>query len=99
MEFRNAMLWAVRRLLQSLVLVSPFTHTTTFLSVIDSLLANAQTYCYEMKVVQAFSWALFIGFVLALYILFQLVDQARRFGRYSIWSDPIRGSKSEFKLL
>lgn len=70
-----------------------------FLSVIDSLLANAQTFCYQMKVVQAFSWALFIGFVLGLYILFQLVDRARITGRHYIWSDPIRGSKSEFKLL
>lgn len=65
----------------------------------SSLLASAQAFCYEMKVVQAFSWALFIGFILALYVLFQLVGQAQRFGRYLIWSEPIRGSKSEFKLL
>jgi hypothetical protein len=51
---------------------------------------NAQTFCYEMKVVQAFSWAIFIGCLLALYILFQLVSQAQRFGRYYIWSEPIR---------
>jgi len=51
---------------------------------------SAQAYCYEMKVIQAFSWALFIGCILALYILFKLVDQAQRFGRYHIWSEPIR---------
>jgi len=51
---------------------------------------NAQAFCYQMKVVQAFSWALFIGFVLALYILFNLVDLAQRFGRYYIWTEPIR---------
>jgi len=51
---------------------------------------NAQAFCYEMKVVQAFSWALFIGCILALYILFQLVDLAQRFGRYHIWREPIR---------
>jgi len=42
---------------------------------------NAQTFCYEMKVVQAFSWALFIGCILALYILFQLVNLAQRLGQ------------------
>jgi len=51
---------------------------------------NAQAYCYEMKVIQAFSWAVFIGCILALYVLFQLVAQAQRFGRYHIWSEPIR---------
>ncbi|KAF8812422.1 hypothetical protein BYT27DRAFT_7182858 [Phlegmacium glaucopus] len=51
---------------------------------------NAQAFCYEMKVVQAFSWALFIGCILALYVIFQLVDQAQRVGRYHIWSEPIR---------
>ena len=61
--------------------------------------ANAQAYCYEMKVLQAFSWAIFVGCILALYILFKLVDQAQRFGRYHIWSEPIRGSKLKFDLL
>jgi len=51
---------------------------------------NAQAFCYEMKIIQAFSWALFIGFVLAIYILFSLVHVAQRFGRYYIWSEPIR---------
>jgi hypothetical protein len=51
---------------------------------------NAQAFCYELKVVQAFSWAIFVACILALYILFQLVDQAQRFGRYYIWSEPIR---------
>ncbi|KJA30264.1 hypothetical protein HYPSUDRAFT_32413 [Hypholoma sublateritium FD-334 SS-4] len=51
---------------------------------------NFQAYCYEMKVIQAFSWALFIMFVVALWILFQLAAQAERFGRYQIWREPIR---------
>lgn len=54
--------------------------------------ANFQAYCYEMKVIQAFSWALFIMFVVALWILFQLAAQAERFGRYQIWREPIRGT-------
>ncbi|KAF8165333.1 hypothetical protein B0H34DRAFT_855717 [Crassisporium funariophilum] len=51
---------------------------------------NAQSYCYQMKVIQAFSWALFALFAIALYILFQLVGRAQQFGRYHIWSEPIR---------
>jgi hypothetical protein len=51
---------------------------------------NAQAFCYQMKVVQAFSWALFIGCLLAFYILFKLVGLAQRFGRYYIWTEPIR---------
>jgi len=49
-----------------------------------------QAFCYEMKVIQAFSWALFIMFVLAYGILLQLVSLAQQFGRYNIWSEPIR---------
>jgi hypothetical protein len=44
-----------------------------------------------MKTVQAFSWALFCAFVLAVIVLFQLVHQAQRFGRWHIWAEPIRG--------
>ncbi|PPQ98520.1 hypothetical protein CVT24_004011 [Panaeolus cyanescens] len=49
-----------------------------------------RSYCYQMKVVQAFSWTIFCLFVIAFYILLQLVNQAKRFGRYNIWSEPIR---------
>jgi hypothetical protein len=45
-----------------------------------------------MKVVQAFSWALFALFVIGFYILFQLVGEARKFGRHYIWEEPIRGA-------
>jgi len=51
---------------------------------------NFQAYCYEMKVIQAFSWAIFCMFLIAFYILMQLVTLAQRFGRYRIWSEPIR---------
>jgi len=44
-----------------------------------------------MKVIQAFSWTIFILMVLAFFVLFQLAQQAERFGRYKIWSEPIRG--------
>ncbi|PPQ72909.1 hypothetical protein CVT26_014572 [Gymnopilus dilepis] len=52
--------------------------------------ANAQAFCYEMKVIQAFSWALFCVFVIALVVLIQLVSLAQQFGRYLIWTEPIR---------
>lgn len=55
------------------------------------LQANYKAYCYEMKVMQAISWALFCLFVIAFYILMQLVTLAQQFGRYRIWSEPIRG--------
>jgi len=50
----------------------------------------AQAYCYEMKVIQAFSWALFVLNALALLVLYRLIAQAQMFGRYDIWREPIR---------
>jgi len=47
-------------------------------------------YCYEMKVIQAFSWMQFVMFSLAFTILLALVSQAQRFGRPDIWGDPIQ---------
>lgn len=49
-------------------------------------------WCYEMKVIQAFSWALFALFTIAFLILQALVQQAERFGRFKIWKEPIRGT-------
>ncbi|KAJ7129655.1 hypothetical protein C8R44DRAFT_777339 [Mycena epipterygia] len=47
-------------------------------------------YCYEMKVIQAFSWMLFVLFSFAFGILLSLVSQAERFGRHDIWREPIQ---------
>ncbi|KAF7355327.1 hypothetical protein MSAN_01449200 [Mycena sanguinolenta] len=47
-------------------------------------------YCYEMKVIQAFSWMLFVLFAFAFVILLALVNQAQRFGRPYIWREPIQ---------
>jgi hypothetical protein len=60
--------------------------------------ASFQAFCYEMKVIQAFSWTIFILLVLAFYVLLQLVQQAERFGRYKIWSEPIRGESYRYPL-
>ncbi|KAF5320926.1 hypothetical protein D9619_000924 [Psilocybe cf. subviscida] len=49
-----------------------------------------QAFCYEMKVIQAFSWCIFILLVFAFFVLLQLTQQAEMYGRYKIWSEPIR---------
>jgi len=51
-----------------------------------------------MKTIQALSWALFGGFAIAIGVLFQLVAQAQRFGRWQIWSEPIRGLFISFAM-
>lgn len=51
----------------------------------------ASQWCREMKVIQAFSWMLFISYTFALIILITLVSRAQAFGRFEIWSEPIRG--------
>jgi len=51
---------------------------------------SARAYCYEIKVIQAFSWMLFVMCALALLVLFRLVAHAQMFGRYDIWQEPIR---------
>ncbi|KIK68142.1 hypothetical protein GYMLUDRAFT_36977 [Collybiopsis luxurians FD-317 M1] len=51
---------------------------------------SGQAYCYEMKVIQAFSWMVFVLCSFAFIILLQLVTQAQRFGRWNIWNEPIR---------
>lgn len=54
-------------------------------------IVNAQEYCYEMRVIQAFSWMQFALFTFAIVILLALVSQAEKFGRHRIWEEPIRG--------
>jgi len=49
-----------------------------------------RSYCYEMKVLEAFSWMTFVLFAIAFVILLQLTTQAQRFGRHFIWREPIR---------
>jgi len=51
---------------------------------------NAQPICYEMKVIQAFSWMLFVLFTLAGITLAALVNQAEKYGRHNMWAEPIR---------
>lgn len=45
-----------------------------------------------MKVIEAFSWMLFVLFAIALYMVLRLVTEAERFGRYDIWWAPIQGA-------
>ncbi|KAF7301693.1 hypothetical protein MIND_00734800 [Mycena indigotica] len=60
-------------------------------------LIRQREYCYEMKanfVIQAFSWMAFVLLTFAFCILISLINQAQRFGRITIWSDPIQGAVS-----
>jgi len=49
-----------------------------------------QSYCYEMKVIQAISWAQFCAFIIAFIVFVKLVNQAQRFGNWQIWTAPIQ---------
>ncbi|KXN86285.1 hypothetical protein AN958_10147 [Leucoagaricus sp. SymC.cos] len=51
---------------------------------------SAQTWCREMKVIQAFSWMNFVLYAFALILLISLVSRAQAFGRFDIWREPIR---------
>lgn len=52
---------------------------------------SASQWCREMKVIEAFSWMLFVVYAFAFIILICLVSRAQAFGRLEIWSEPIRG--------
>ncbi|EKM51621.1 uncharacterized protein PHACADRAFT_261870 [Phanerochaete carnosa HHB-10118-sp] len=50
---------------------------------------SARIWCYEMTIIEVFSWmesALFVIFIL---ILITLTTRAKVFGRYRAWSEPI----------
>ncbi|KAF7332220.1 hypothetical protein MKEN_00103000 [Mycena kentingensis (nom. inval.)] len=49
-----------------------------------------RSYCYEMKVIQAFSWMIFVLFTAGWVILMNLIAQAQRLGRMNIWREPIQ---------
>lgn len=57
---------------------------------------SARAWCREMKVIQAFSWMLFVLFAFAFMILLSLVSRAQAFGRFDIWREPIRGQLLAF---
>lgn len=50
---------------------------------------SAKSYCYEMKVIEAFSWMNFCLFAIFLWILITLASRAKVFGRYGAWFEPI----------
>jgi len=51
---------------------------------------SSKQYCYEMKVIQAFSWTLFALFMIFLCVLIALTSRAQTLGRPNIWNEPIR---------
>lgn len=50
---------------------------------------SAQQYCYEMKSIEAFSWANFAIFAIAFIILTILGNRASSMGRYGAWQDSV----------
>lgn len=50
---------------------------------------SAQSYCYEMKVIEALSWTLFVLFIFFFIILITLTSRAVVYGRYYAWREHI----------
>ncbi|KAJ3542396.1 hypothetical protein NM688_g5976 [Phlebia brevispora] len=50
---------------------------------------STKSWCYEMRVIEAFSWMLFALFVIFLWIIITLTTRAQAMGRVYAWSEPI----------
>lgn len=50
---------------------------------------SARTYCYEMKVIEALSWTLFVFFVFFFIVLVTLTSRAVVYGRYYAWREHV----------
>ncbi|PCH41207.1 hypothetical protein WOLCODRAFT_89104 [Wolfiporia cocos MD-104 SS10] len=50
---------------------------------------SSKSYCYLMKVIEAFSWMTFCLYAIFLWILIALTSRARAFGRPLAWAEPI----------
>ncbi|KAI0347558.1 hypothetical protein BDW22DRAFT_1322266 [Trametopsis cervina] len=50
---------------------------------------SRRSWCYEMRVIEAFSWLLFCLLVIFLWILITLTSRAQAMGRPYAWSEPI----------
>lgn len=50
---------------------------------------DAGDYCYEMKVIEAFSWTIFVLFAIFFIILIALTNRAVAFGRAYAWREHI----------
>lgn len=59
--------------------------------ILTSILASSRSFCYQMRVIQAFSWMITAIMIIAFLILLSLVSQAQRLGRLLIWQEDIRG--------
>ncbi|KAI0638220.1 hypothetical protein C8Q77DRAFT_1215088 [Trametes polyzona] len=50
---------------------------------------SEKSWCYEMRVVQAFSWMIFCLYAIFLWILIALTSRAKALGRPYAWGEPI----------
>ncbi|KZV76082.1 hypothetical protein PENSPDRAFT_497824 [Peniophora sp. CONT] len=52
-------------------------------------LVSSKSICYETKVVEAFSWTIFLALAIAFIITITLASQSKVLGHPEIWSEPI----------
>jgi len=50
---------------------------------------SARAYCYEMKVIEGFSWAIFVLFAIFFILVVALTSRSAAMGNRYAWSDPI----------
>ncbi|KAI0796635.1 hypothetical protein C8Q75DRAFT_802321 [Abortiporus biennis] len=50
---------------------------------------SSKSYCYEMRVIEAFSWMIFCLSAIFLWILIALTSRSRALGRPFAWSEPV----------
>jgi len=50
---------------------------------------SSKSFCYEMRVLEAFSWMIFATSAIFLWILIALTSRARALGRPYAWSEPV----------
>lgn len=50
---------------------------------------SAQSYCYQMKAIEALSWTLFVSFIIFFIILVTLASRAVVYGRYYAWREHV----------
>ncbi|KII95196.1 hypothetical protein PLICRDRAFT_34035 [Plicaturopsis crispa FD-325 SS-3] len=51
---------------------------------------SSSAYCYEMKVIEAFSWMAFVITILYFVVLWTLANRAQALGRRYVWIEDIR---------
>jgi len=56
----------------------------------DNGSTSAREYCYQMKVIESFSFAIFVTFILSFFLVIALASRSKNMGNHHAWSDPIQ---------